>query len=378
MMIFGAMFGCIDPALTIAASMTARNPFMSPFDKRDAADAARKEFATEGSDHLTTLFAFNQWKEIRKNKGERASQIFLRENFLSRLTLFQMEDLRRQFADLLVDIGFLPKKFRLETRGRNTKQTERKAVDFSSSDANANSQNIHLVKAILCAGLYPNIIVAPKSLVNQSGSSKADKAAGEVPFLSLKGDVYLHPSTISFKEKKLSSRYCCYHEIVKTSKIYVRDCTSVSEFAILLFGGSLKLYHMHGVITIDDWLRFRIARRPAALVKHLRSQMETMLLKKIVSPDQEVTGSPEGRALIQAISALLEKEVNQTQFPDRSGAEIVKPWTTGEQGGGGGRDNNNSNTGNERRDGPQGRTSGRGGRKGGGRGRGGRGSGGRN
>eukprot|EP00957_Ditylum_brightwellii_P053431 4049311-Ditylum_brightwellii.AAC.1 len=42
MMIYGALFGCIDPALTIAASMSARNPFMSPFDKRDEADAARK------------------------------------------------------------------------------------------------------------------------------------------------------------------------------------------------------------------------------------------------------------------------------------------------------------------------------------------------
>ena len=101
MMIYGALFGCIDPALTIAASMSARNPFMSPFDKRDAADAAKKEFASENSDHLTTLNAFNQWKEIRSTNGDRSAQSFLRDSFLSRLTLFQMEDLRKQFADLL-------------------------------------------------------------------------------------------------------------------------------------------------------------------------------------------------------------------------------------------------------------------------------------
>lgn len=164
------------------------------------------------------------------------------------------------------------------------------------------------------------------------------KKVGECAFHSQKGNVYLHPCTISFKEKRLDSRYCCYHDIVKTSKIYVRDCTTVSEFALLLFGGNLKVFHTYGVMTVDNWLKFRIAAKPATLVKHLRAQMESMLLKKIVSPDEDITGSPEGKALIQAISAVLEKEV-KGQPEHRSAAEIVKPWTDdrGSRGGQGGR-----------------------------------------
>jgi len=311
MMIYGALFGCIDPALTIAAAMSARNPFMSPFDKREEADAARKQFSTLGSDHLTTLTAFDMWRELRRKRGDRAAQGFLRESFLSRLTLFQMEDLRRQFTDLLIDIGFLPKKFRCDLR---------KDIVYSDGP-NKNSQNKELLKAILCAGLYPNILVAPRSLV----SGKSDKKVGECAFSSQKGEVYLHPCTISFTEHKLDSRYACYHEIVKTSKIYVRDYTTVSEFALLLFGGSLKVYHAHGVVAVDNWLKFRIAAKPATLVKHLRAQMETMLLKKIVTPEDDVTESREGAALIQAISALLAKETTLNS-PDRSAAEIVRPW----------------------------------------------------
>ena len=106
MMIYGALFGCTDSALTIAAAMSARSPFMTPFDKRDLADAARKKFATEGSDHLTTLTAFNQWRDLRQNQNGQVNS-FLRESFLSRLTLHQMEDLRKQFSDLLKDIGTL-------------------------------------------------------------------------------------------------------------------------------------------------------------------------------------------------------------------------------------------------------------------------------
>merc|ERR1711957_149896 len=63
--------------------------------------------------------------------------------------------------------------------------------------------------------------------------------------------------------------------------------------------------------TIDGWLNFRISKKPATLVKHLRSQMESLLLKKIVSPNIDVTGSPEGKALIQAISTLVQKETKE-------------------------------------------------------------------
>ena len=240
----------------------------------------------------------------------------------------------------LKDIGFLPKSFRVH-RGAGSKRGSQGQDSTNFGGANINSKNLQLVKALLCAGLYPNIIVAPKSLVT---GSNGNKTVGECAFQSQKGDVHVHPCTISFKEKNLDSRYCCYHEIVKTSKIYVRDCTTVSEFALLLFGGNLKVYHTHGVVALDKWLKFRIAAKPATLVKHLRAQMENMLLKKIVSPEDDVTGSPEGKALIQAVSALLEKEVREV--PDRSAADIVKPWIgqNGDQGNrrGNGRGDQNS------------------------------------
>jgi HrpA-like RNA helicase len=314
MMIYGALFGCTDPALTIAASMSARSPFMSPFDKRNEADEARQAFATEGSDHLTTLTAFNQWKEMSKTKGDRTTNRFLRESFLSRQTLIQMDDLRKQFANLLVEIGFLPKGFRLHDH-RN-KGSGNNMFLFT----NANSKNIALIKTILCAGLYPNIIVAPRNLVD---TRSVEKSAGECAFRGLKGDVYLHPCTISFKSKLLDSRYCCYQEIMKTSKIYVRDCTTVNPLALLLFGGSLQVFHSKHVVTVDQWLQFTIRAKPATLVKHLRAQMESLLLRKILSPQDDVTGSKEGQALIQAISMLLATETPNA-LPDR--AEIVRPW----------------------------------------------------
>ena len=281
--------------------------------KRDQADEARQAFATEGSDPLTTLTAFNQWKEFRTTNGDRATNDFLRDSFLSRLTLFQMEDLRKQFASLLMEIGFLPKGFRV-TEHRNRGNGDR----IVSQSTNVNAENMALVKTIVCAGLYPNIIVAPRNLVD---SRPGDKSAGEYAFRGLKGDVYLHPCTISFKSKRLDSRYCCYQEIVKTSKIYVGDCTTVSPITLLLFGGSLQVFHSKHIVTVDNWLQFKIGARPATLVKHLRAQMESLLLRKILSPHDDITGSKEGQALIQGVSTLLANE-KPPEFP--VGAKIAR------------------------------------------------------
>lgn len=341
-----------------------------PFDKRDEADAARKKFALEGSDHLTTLSAFNKWRELRQCQGERGMHRFLRDNFLSGLTLRQMDDLRMQFSDLLKDIGFLPSTFKLETSRKrhsyNNNQSVHNNNQSAHDQANVNATNTQLIKALLCAGLYPNIIIAPRSIV-AGGSGKGGKAVGEVAFAThSKGDAHLHPCTISFKEMALDSRYCCYHEIIKTSKLYVRDCSTVSEFALLLFGGQLTVHHTRNVITIDNWLHFRIGAKPATLVKYLRSQMEMLLLKKIVSPDVDVTGSAEGKALIEAISTLVQKEKNDV--PDRSAADIVKPWNSSTNEGS--RNNERGGRGGRGDRGGRSDRGGRGGRSGRGRGRG--------
>ena len=277
MMIYGALFGVYDSCLTMAAAMTSRSPFISSFDNRDAADEAKRSFASD--DHISVLLAFNQWRHLRQRDGKKA-KVFLRENFLSYTSLSNIVQLRKQLENYMLDIGF-------------------SAPAASSGFISIDSNEMHLIRAVIAAGLYPNIIVAPKSIAS---------TAGEVAFRGQKGEVYLHPCTIAFSAKKLDSRYCCYHEIVKTSKVYVRDCTAVSKFAILLFGGALKVYQSHGVAAVDDWLKFRITAKPATLVKYLRSSMEALLLEKIMNPEVDVNASQKGKAVIDAVSALLKME----------------------------------------------------------------------
>ena len=75
MLIYGAIFGCVEPVLTMAAAMGFRSPFFSPIDKRDEADKVRKSFGVAHSDHLTTLKAMNGWVKA-KTVGRREASAY--------------------------------------------------------------------------------------------------------------------------------------------------------------------------------------------------------------------------------------------------------------------------------------------------------------
>ena len=370
MMIYGALFGCIDPALTIAAAMSARNPFMSPFDKSEEADARRKEFSTEGSDHLTTLRAFNDWRELRKRKGDRSAQTFLRDNFLS--TPHSVPDRRPSGGNspiCLSTLAFYQRSFdviqsRSRGGGRGGNIIRSGKISKMIQDPTRTQRTCSYSRQFSVRAYIP-ILSLPHARSSKVLATKRLENA-HFPLKKVMSTFIRVP--VSLQESKARHRYACYHEIVKTSKIYVRDCTTVTEFALLLFGGNLKVYHQYGVVAVDEWLKFRIAAKPATLVKYLRTQTEIMLLRKIVCPEDDITESSEGKALIEAVSTLLATEIGgAVEGPDRSAADIVRPWTGDPDGG------RNYSGG---RAGGRGGKGGRGTRGGGGRGRGGGGGGG--
>lgn len=58
LMLYGAIFQCLDSVLTIAACLSNKSPFISPLNKRDEADKCKRQFALDHSDHLTVLNAY--------------------------------------------------------------------------------------------------------------------------------------------------------------------------------------------------------------------------------------------------------------------------------------------------------------------------------
>ncbi|XP_055109132.2 ATP-dependent RNA helicase DHX29 isoform X4 [Symphalangus syndactylus] len=91
MLIFGAIFGCLDPVATLAAVMTEKSPFTTPIGRKDEADLAKSALAMADSDHLTIYNAYLGWKKARQEGGYRSEITYCRRNFLNRTSLLTLE-----------------------------------------------------------------------------------------------------------------------------------------------------------------------------------------------------------------------------------------------------------------------------------------------
>ncbi|KAH9023758.1 P-loop containing nucleoside triphosphate hydrolase protein [Lactarius hengduanensis] len=109
LVLYGSFFRCLDQALTLAALMTNREPFVSPMHLKVESAAAKNSWSpTEfRSDALAALRAYNAWWGMQ-SRGEYASaNRFCSENFLSKPTLLMVDRIKKQLLSSLQHAGVL-------------------------------------------------------------------------------------------------------------------------------------------------------------------------------------------------------------------------------------------------------------------------------
>ncbi|XP_049640202.1 putative ATP-dependent RNA helicase DHX57 [Suncus etruscus] len=313
LMLFGCIFRCLDPALTIAASLAFKSPFVSPWDKKEEANQKKLEFASANSDYLALLQAYRGWQHSWRN-GVSARYSYCRENFLSGRVLQEIASLKRQFTELLSDIGFV-------REGLRAREIEKKALagdgilEATGEEANSNAENPKLISAILCAALYPNVVQVKgaegKFQKTSRGSRKTQSKSEELKFVTKNdGFVYIHPSSVNYQVRHFDSPYLVYHEMVKTSRVFIRDCSMVSVYPLLLLGGgqvSVRLHKGEFLVSLDNgWISFSAASKQVAeLVRELRGELDQLLQDKIKTPSMDLSTCPRGSRIISTIVKLV-------------------------------------------------------------------------
>ena len=79
-LLIASLFRCLDPALTIAATLNSKSPFVSPFGFTEEANRAKLSFRVENSDFLTIHNAFSRWRNACNNG---VAHKFCRQSYLS-------------------------------------------------------------------------------------------------------------------------------------------------------------------------------------------------------------------------------------------------------------------------------------------------------
>lgn len=235
LMVHGAIFGCLDECVCIAAILSTRSPFVSPPpDKREVAREARLRFSRGDGDLLTDLRAFQQWRTatVTGGGGQRQVRQFCDENFLSFQTLSDIAATRVQYYGALAEIGIIDA------------STARAAASSSTASSqeqnNSNMVSMALVRALTASAFTPQIarIQFPdkKFATSASGAVELDPEARTIKFFARdSGRVFVHPASALFGAQAFpgGAAFVSYFTLMSTSKIFIRDLTRESSLSSL-------------------------------------------------------------------------------------------------------------------------------------------------
>ncbi|XP_015278713.1 PREDICTED: ATP-dependent RNA helicase DHX29 isoform X2 [Gekko japonicus] len=278
MLIFGAIFGCLDPVATLAAVMAEKSPFTTPIGRKDEADLAKSSLALANSDHLTIYKAYLGWKKARQEGGYRSEMAYCRRNFLNRTSLLTLEDVKQELIKVVRAAGFA-------------------APSGYHGDAHSLSvQESALLKAVLTAGLYDNVgkIMYTKSV------DITEKLACMVE--TAQGKAQVHPSSVNRDLQTYG--WLLYQEKVRYAKVYLKESTLISPFPILLFGGDIEVLHRERLLSVDGWIHFQAPVKIAVIFKQLRALIESVLKQKLENPKMSL----EDDKILNIIKELIKAE----------------------------------------------------------------------
>uniref|UniRef100_A0A6V7LLM0 RNA helicase n=1 Tax=Bracon brevicornis TaxID=1563983 RepID=A0A6V7LLM0_9HYME len=190
MLIMSVHLQCSDEILTIVSMLSVQNVFYRPKDKQALADQKKAKFNQAEGDHLTLLAVYNSW---RNNKFSNA---WCYENFVQIRTLKRAQDVRKQLLGIM----------------------DRHKLDVVSA-----AKNTVRVQKAVCSGFFRN-------------AAKKDPQEGYRTLVDSQV-VYIHPSSALFNRQP---EWVIYHELVQTTKEYMREVTTIDpkwlvEFAPAFF-----------------------------------------------------------------------------------------------------------------------------------------------
>lgn len=316
LLVLGALCGCLEPLLHIAALLSSRPIIAAGMQRDEGAAKARSAFVRGNSDLLTNAAIFSAYLG-RRHRRERPREIraWCESLGLSANALQDAEMTRATLARSLEDLGLVDGAYLSAWR------THGPSWPASHHACDAHSGNTNLVRALLVAAMWPGL-----ARVDVPGERYAASAAGAVLkeahakemhyFDEHDGRVFVHPGSSLFSATQFKSNYVSVFSKSASAggKTYIREVSEAPLYGLLLFGGPLHVEHDIGGITVstgtapsaDAWVRMRAAPRIGVLCRQLRTLLDGVLEAGIADPRSLQDATSQG--VVAAIAAVLARD----------------------------------------------------------------------
>ncbi|KAF5370240.1 hypothetical protein D9615_010076 [Tricholomella constricta] len=274
LVLYGSFFRCLDQALTLAAILTNREPFMSPMHLKAEAAAKKNSWTPQEfrSDALATLQAFNSWWAMQ-SKGEYVSaNRFCVENFLAKPTLLMIQKIKGHLLQSLYRAGVIDVSAGGLVDGSNT----RYAVP---PELNANGDSLPLLAALISIASQPKFAIRVGEKTYRTSQDKV---------------TFIHPSSVNHRKRELPDQdsvspgekqlfaFAEKRQNISTgssnAQTFLVTTTRLDPMTYMLFG-AYKLQVTERGLDCDNWLP--IVGNLDALddIQHLKTLMEACMLR---------------------------------------------------------------------------------------------------
>ncbi|WFD42273.1 RNA helicase [Malassezia psittaci] len=236
-LLIASSFRCLDPALTIAAMLNTKSPFLSN-SASNVRDTSRSRFNAHQSDFCCFANMYRSWRQAI---GRQYGSEFCSQNSLSQDLLYQVEELRQQYLSYLADTGFvsISKELRRDLT-RNRSKHGRPRLLQVPQEINIYGDCVQALTLALVAAFYPQLL-------------SMDPRSGILRTLTNNQPAAIHPSSVNYKSpaKSQRSHFVLYYSIMMSKRLYASETAYVDDLYVLLVGGEPEFKHSSRSMFLD-------------------------------------------------------------------------------------------------------------------------------
>ncbi|KAG0708857.1 P-loop containing nucleoside triphosphate hydrolase protein [Suillus ampliporus] len=274
LVLYGSFFRCLDQALTLAAILTNRDPFVSPMHLKAQAAFAKNKWSPSGfrSDPLTILNAYNAWYEMQRRGEYMSANRFCGDNFLSKPTLLLITKIRGHLMQSLYQAGVID-----VSAGGTVALTDSRSRELTvPPDLNVNGKSLPLLAALIAIASQPKYAVRTGEMTYRTQLDKA---------------TFIHPSSVNHRKHAVGSDQAMEKQIYafaekrqnlsmvgSSPQTYLITTTRLDPMTYMLFG-AYEIQVTERGLECDGWLPIVGNVDVLDDIQRLKTVMESSMLR---------------------------------------------------------------------------------------------------
>ncbi|KAH7930973.1 P-loop containing nucleoside triphosphate hydrolase protein [Leucogyrophana mollusca] len=275
LVLYGSFFRCLDQALTLAAILTNRDPFVSPMHLKNEAAAAKNRWSPDEfrSDALTILRAYNAWYQLQSRGEYVSANRFCSDNFLSKPTLLLITKIRGHLLQSLYQAGVI------DVSAGGSVAAPGRGKDLAvPPELNINGDSYPLLAALIAIASQPKFAVRSG---DRSYRTQQDKMT------------FIHPGSVNNRKKLIQmdqvvsdeKEIFAYAEkrqnlsmAGSTPQMYLLNTTRLDPMTYMLFG-AYEIQVTERGLECDGWVPIIGNLDALDDIQRLKTLMESCMLR---------------------------------------------------------------------------------------------------